>query len=166
MKDILRKSVRKRNPCRKTWGWEKRWEEVRFLEAFWRVVREVSGWNDLANSFLSRPCVERSHCPDTGTLGWREFSPIFGKGPVTFAQMDWSIQVDSGIRHEPLLEKRRRSIDETTDLAIWSLESSWEWWSRKRLGAIPCGASLTNRSHGKTGCVRGRKRKILLDYWS
>jgi hypothetical protein len=56
---------------------------------------------------LSSPCVERSSWPDIVTLGGREVGPIFGNG---LGADDCSIQVDPKIRHEPLLEKRRRPI--------------------------------------------------------
>lgn len=159
MKDILRKSVRKRDPCRKTWGWEKRWEEARVLEAFWRSVREVAGM-DLASSILSRPCVERSSCPDTVTLGWREFSPIFGNGlcadglinPNRFRNSSWATTGEKKKNNKP---NQRLSV-----LDCWRVLGCDE---AERFSAMPCGTFLRNRSHGKTSCVTGRKRKILLD---
>lgn len=118
------KICKEKRSLQKIIGMRKKWEEGRFLKAFGRGLRKVSGWNDLASSLLSRPGVERSSCPDTVTLGWRDFVQFL---VMAFSQMNWSIQVDPENWHEPLLEKRRRPIDQTTGLALWSLESSWVW---------------------------------------
>jgi hypothetical protein len=131
MKDILRKSLRKRNPCRKTWGWEKRWEDVRVLKAFLRGVREVSGWNDLASSFLSRPWVERSSCPDAVILRWREFSPVFGKGP-RYLYADGLIN-SSRFRNSSWATsgEKKKTNRSSHRLSVLIAGEFWEWWSRK-----------------------------------